>query len=599
LHFSDFAATKFATKCEAGKSDMAGKVRHLLNRSGRYCARVSVPATLRPILGKRELLEPLGADRKQALQKQPAAVARMQAILDAARVQARSPALPTLNRPLYPKQLARAHYEAELERDEAARLAAPNMPDDFDQAEHNRMFIPAYADALKRVASGYASNLEIGAVIGWAFDGFEARGNTSVKRYSPEWRELCRNLAGVQLEALKRTQERDQGDYAGTPTHPVLTQPEPKPSDPLMARIVSPDSTKTLGELLPAFLAERKASQAMQHEHVVSVRMFDEFTEGAKLAHKITRKDVHEYKRALMEAPSNYTKRFPGMTLPDAIRTNKKRLHPHPALDPKTINDKWLSRLHALLNWCVRNDILPDNPAAGIKVEYTPSTKPPRVPFSPGDLAKIFAKPLFDPAKPWGETEWAMLVSLFAGTRPSELAQMQLDSIRTERGVLIFAIEGETKNAGSQRLIPVHPSLLNLGLEQHVANLRGKGATHLFPEWYQQGQAAKRKAERRAKDTGVMPTLNQHYPKYLPKRVNVSYLPKIGVKEPQKNFYSFRHTFKTGLSLAGVEKSVRDYLCGHMDTSAGSVYVHDVSIAQMKAAIDRLHYDGFVCAFDN
>ncbi len=43
----------------------------------------------------------------------------------------------------------------------------------------------------------------------------------------------------------------------------------------------------------------------------------------------------------------------------------------------------------------------------------------------------------------------------------------------------------------------------------------------------------------------------------------------------------------------GVDRAVRDYLCGHSDASAGSVYVHDISIDVMKAAIEKLQFDGF------
>lgn len=42
------------------------KTKNLLSRQGRYWARLSVPVALRPIITKRELLEPLGADRTQA-----------------------------------------------------------------------------------------------------------------------------------------------------------------------------------------------------------------------------------------------------------------------------------------------------------------------------------------------------------------------------------------------------------------------------------------------------------------------------------------------------------------------------------------------------
>jgi hypothetical protein len=46
---------------------MAGKVRHLINRSGRYHARLVVPKELRGIICKTELRSPLGGDYRQAL----------------------------------------------------------------------------------------------------------------------------------------------------------------------------------------------------------------------------------------------------------------------------------------------------------------------------------------------------------------------------------------------------------------------------------------------------------------------------------------------------------------------------------------------------
>jgi integrase len=294
-----------------------------------------------------------------------------------------------------------------------------------------------------------------------------------------------------------------------------------------------------------------------------------------------------------MQAPANHSKRFSGMTLPQAIVANEKRLHPYEKLQARTVNGKWLSRLHAVFNWCIQNDALPDNPATGVKIrQKAEASKPPRSDFTPSELSKIVAPPMFDPDKRFGEEQWAILISLFAGTRPSELAQVRLDSIRRIRGVLVFQIEEETKNRGSQRLIPVHRTLLDFGLEKRIAELRKAGKTHLFPVWHHQGKEARQLAEAKSKRDGKAMPLNHYYPRFLPKRFNVTYLPKIGVKAKGKDFYSFRHTFKTGLSLAGVPRDVRDYLTGHHDNSPGSVYEHDVGIEHMKVALDRLSFDG-------
>ncbi|GAB1362305.1 hypothetical protein MASR1M32_15410 [Rhodobacter sp.] len=65
---------------------MAGKRRHWKEKDGRFWARISIPAALRPMFDNRtQLTEPLGGDLRIADRNHPAAVARLQAQLDAAR----------------------------------------------------------------------------------------------------------------------------------------------------------------------------------------------------------------------------------------------------------------------------------------------------------------------------------------------------------------------------------------------------------------------------------------------------------------------------------------------------------------------------------
>ena len=74
---------------------MAGKTRHLQQRASGFYARIAVPKALQPVLGKRELSAALHAtSRAQAIQKLAAAVAKMLAQVDAARVQAHGVSTP-------------------------------------------------------------------------------------------------------------------------------------------------------------------------------------------------------------------------------------------------------------------------------------------------------------------------------------------------------------------------------------------------------------------------------------------------------------------------------------------------------------------------
>lgn len=100
-------------------------------------------------------------------------------------------------------------------------------------------------------------------------------------------------------------------------------------------------------------------------------------------------------------------------------------------------------------------------------------------------------------------------------------------------------------------------------------------------------------AKQPAADNGNAGSLNHYFPRFIPKRFNETYLPAIGVAEGSPFWHTFRHTFKTGLKVAGVPKAVRDDLCGLADGSAGAGYEHDVSLAVFADAVNRLAFDWF------
>lgn len=557
---------------------MAGKVRHLQERAGRYFARLGVPKELREFVGKRELLEALGADRTTALRKLPAAVARMQATLEAARERLAKDkagtAPPRRGKPMTIQQIALDHFKRQIRFDEELR--------NTDERYASFGFHPddEVAD-LKRAVTGAASNAELEAIVGRIVVKYQSAGHTSVTRYTPEWRKLAMALAVAELEATYVAMDRDEGIPDKAPAHPLLQEPEPLtvPSS-TSPRIIGPNSTKPLSEVLEDFRKEKRSRPGTDYEYEVAVRMFEEFLGEPRPVHAITKQDIVDYKNALLDTPANYTKRFEGMTLPAAIKANKARATPFPTLNPTTINDKWLSRLRSILGYCASNNIIPDNPAAGIKVANVEDDEK-RKPFTSSDLSKIFAPPLFSPGSPLGEKEWMMLIALHTGLRASEIAQIKLDSIRRERGILVFAIEEETKNVGSKRLTPVHSTLLALGLEKRIADLRESGKIHLFPEWFAQGEALKAGTRK----------VNQPFPNIYPRWFNRTYLPKIGIHDPKKKFHSFRHTLKTALARAGVSRSISDDITGHDDSSAGGKYIHETSIEAMKAAIEKIHFD--------
>jgi hypothetical protein len=254
---------------------MAAKVRHLLFRAGRYYARRGVPEKLRSIVGKSELLEALGAGRSEALRRLPGAIHQMQDTLEAARREARAvqTTTPRKGRTLSARQMALAHYADQMRFDDELRNSDDRYAHGFIDED--------YVAQLRRAVSGAAPNDELQKTVGYILHKFQANRNTTATPGSPEWREVGRALATAELESLARTAERDDGDFTGEPSNPILikTADPTTATDPLSARIIGPESTKTLKELIPTLIAERGASLSTNHEIYVTARMFEEYLE--------------------------------------------------------------------------------------------------------------------------------------------------------------------------------------------------------------------------------------------------------------------------------------------------------------------------------
>jgi integrase len=541
-----------------------GREKYLIERDGRYFARIVVPAELRRIVGKRELREKLGPDRKMALRRLPRAVADLQDKLDAARLQAAEKAQT-------PEAVARLYYERMLARDDRLRFG-PLAADGILEQLLGRTI---RADVLEDVRNDAArGNL---AAVEPILDAMIETGDVVAAKGTPLYHEMAKAVLRARTEAVARQVERDKADFSGKPTDPILLDPVPAPSpaQPLSvlgsARMLSEHSAKSLSELLPMFQEERRVAKATADEYRIAVRMAEEHFISRKPVCEITRQDILGYKRALLRLPNRYSMRFPGMTLPEAIEANQKRATPYPTLSPVTIRDKWLAHLRSVLGWCADNGIIPDNPAGGVKVdEGNAYREPSRYPFTPGELAKLFGPPLFAPDVPFDTRHWALLLALFTGARSSsELARIKLDEIYTEQGVLVFHLAGASKNVRSKRVVPVHDELLRLGLREYVQALRQRGETLLFPDW-------------QPKDK-----INDWF--------NRTYRHQQGVTSKGKVFHSFRHTLKTALARAGVGKELNDLITGHADQSVGGSYIHDKTtnmIVAMAQALNKVTFDG-------
>lgn len=108
--------------------------------------------------------------------------------------------------------------------------------------------------------------------------------------------------------------------------------------------------------------------------------------------------------------------------------------------------------------------------------------------WEPFELSAL--KAIFDPANlvrmRKDHLRWAAVIGLYTGARVGEIAQLFLRDFTVEDGIPCIRIQVESdgqalKTESSERLVPLHPDLVALGLLERVERLRQQGEERLFP----------------------------------------------------------------------------------------------------------------------
>lgn len=513
---------------------MAGKVRHLLERDGRYYARKIVPKEWRAFLeGKTEFREPLGADRSAAIDALPDALVRFKAELHVAKRAAAAARHTAPIAPAYPlsaEQIAFQSYHDRLAHDEAQRQADPQyMHSPIDDG---------FIAELRIGAGGGSSDAELAELVGRLIEYFRARGNTDVTFGSPEWRHLARLLCRSELEALARLYERDEGDYSGKISDPALAlaliEPIPAPPAALPVSIMG---------LFDDYIAARREvgiGAEAERRWIPAFRDLCRFL-GHDDARKITKQNLKDWRS-------------------EARKTRSA----------KTISDVWLGSVRTVLNWAVREDRLDANVAQDVRQEL-PKKNPTRERGYTDAEAVLVLEAACSYLRPDKEHEatasakkWVPWLSAFTGARVTELTQLRKEDVRQEgkHWVIRITPEAGTVKAGGYRDVPLHPQLVDLGFPDFVAS------SPSGPLFYRTATGAGSLSGARTVSGRISTWLGKL--ELVPKGVSPS--------------HGWRHRFKTVGREIGSSDRVLDAICGHAGRTAGDNY-GDVSVAAMAKVI--------------
>lgn len=554
---------------------MAGQVKNLKVKGGRFYARVAVPAHIRPIIGKSELVAPLGGERRAAMKALPAAVATLQRQIAAADMPVTGERLDNLRSPITTADFGPAiwqRYMGMLAEDEAKRARMPTpaaieaaqdkvmqhfqregIPDDpaaimaqsldwlvlKDSQNFDHTARTARLDALRReLAANQTHQVE------HEIDAYLDQHGLSAKPGSAERVTLAKHLMRAEIEGLERTIERDRGDYGGKPADPVVRPPA------AVQEALTPVPVK---KLFKDYIASRQAlgkhkdgAKAWETAILHLIKFL-----GHADARRVTKRNLLDWR--------------------DRLIAEKK--------STKTIADKYLASVRAMLRWAHDNDLLPTNEAESVRQEVAKKRRVREAGYTDAEAVAVLKvatsyrpKATDNPAHResahiTAAKIWVPLLCAFTGARVSEMTQLRKEDVRREgdRWVIRITPDAGSVKTGVYRDVPLHRQLIQIGFADFIK------AANAGPLFHAGSTPARFLASARGTSGRISQWLQD---------LNL-------VPEGVQPSHAWRHRFKTQARDIGADSRVVDAIQGHAGRTASDDY-GDVSLIAKARVIDAL-----------
>ncbi|SHL84113.1 Site-specific recombinase XerD, partial [Roseovarius marisflavi] len=350
-------------------------------------------------------------------------------------------------------------------------------------------------------------------------------------------------LCHAELEALARVAERDEGDFTGQPTAPIIVNAQPLEKATASVSLTGLWSDYVNSRVQAGFMRD---GGKRQRPVIENLRTFLKHNNASR----ITKKDLLAWREHLMKS-----------------------------LSAKTVNDIYLSTVRSLFAWAADNDRLPENVADSVK-----QPKPRKVygrerGYTDVEAVKVLkaSRTYQSKADEFGRVResdqmanlkrWVPIICAFTGARVSEITQLRKEDIRKTDGHLVARItpDAGTVKSGDYRDVPLHPQIIEQGFAQFVSEADPGPMFHnaTAPEKFQRAAViVSNKLSDWLRESGLRP-------------------------EGLQPNHAWRHRFKTQCIELGISPRVYDAIQGHAAKSASDGY-GDVSLKAKIDAISRL-----------
>ncbi|WP_218016787.1 DUF6538 domain-containing protein, partial [Sphingomonas pruni] len=374
-------------------------------------------------------------------------------------------------------------------------------------------------------------------------------------------------------------------------------QPMPIPVAPLPVERVQPDSPLSLAEAYRNYIDDpTRAWTANTREAYETSRKLAVAVIGGKVPMaSISRAHCRNMLDVLRFLPANAAKLFPKLSPREAAE--RARLRGDIKIISAANANSLMSNMSSFLNWAVNEELLARNPARGLRLPDPVNKRDKRLPFDRDQLHAIFNAPLYrgciDGARgynkignlrPRNARFWLPLIAYLSGARLSEIALLDSTDIRKVDGVdcivislrsLVGSTDKQLKTTASDRLIPVHPTLIACGLLHFAEAKRNAGEKKLFDDI----------------ETGSTGSRPVAFSKWF-----TQFLRACGAQKSRTSFHSFRHNFRDELRAARIDHDIA-LLLGGWTTGSSRTAVHEnygsgYRVDALKEAMEKLRFDG-------
>lgn len=268
---------------------------------------------------------------------------------------------------------------------------------------------------------------------------------------------------------------------------------------------------------------------------------------------------VIAFKKVLTALPKNpierkiYLKDLEGSSGDQIKNRTREALENGACISTTTVN-KYLIRVSALMDFATNHSYIDRNFFNKLTIKQKKRKSDARKAYTPAQI-QVIIKTILEKSNLKGANlkpfhRWLPLLGIFTGARLNELCQIYLGDISEREGIPCISItdkrpDQRLKNLSSERVIPIHPELINLGFLNFVHELRGKKESRLFPELILGRDGYSKNAS----------------------RWFASFRKEVLSTGDGLVFHSFRHTAATQMKRKGVGEGYAAAILGHSHDS--------------------------------